>query len=113
MAWDWGRAPSPIPLSGEVSAFGHDHDVCSFDEGGRLLAGFEAELVGALAGDECHQVVVPDLEGHFGRRLSLHDLRDGAGQTVTGAEGHLVLLAVAGRGAGVWSCESKPMGVRM
>src|SRR5918997_114920 len=76
-----------------LALVGQDHDVRGLDKRRGLLARFEAQLVGALAGDKGHQVVVPDLERYFGRGLSLDDLRDRAGQSVTGAQLHLVLLS--------------------
>ena len=71
----YGAGPA-LPESGQVSAFGQDHDVCSLDERRRLHPGFETKLVGALAGYEGHQVDVPDPQRHFGRGLSFDDLRD-------------------------------------
>ncbi len=58
---------------------GEDHDICGLDEGGYLFAGFKVELVGALAGDEGDQVIIPDLESHLGRRFPLYHLGDSAG----------------------------------
>ena len=58
---------------------GEDHDIRSLDEGDYLFAGFECELVGALTGDEGDHVVIPDLEGHLGRRFPLYHLGDSAG----------------------------------
>ncbi len=43
-----------------------------------MLALFDAQLVGALPGDQGDHVVVPDLEGNFDRHLSLDYLGDGA-----------------------------------
>src|SRR3712207_7686829 len=56
------------------------------DEGCRLLADLDAELVGALAGDKGDHVVVPDLQGNLGRCLALDHFGDRAGEPVTGAQ---------------------------
>src|SRR5918994_1119358 len=56
-----------------------DHDVRGFDKGSYLFAGLEAELVGALAGDEGDDMVVPDLKGYLGCRFPLYHLDYGAG----------------------------------
>jgi hypothetical protein len=79
-----GRGPPVLHQIGgrgcglSYALVGEDHDIRSLDEGGYLFAGFEGELVGALTGDEGDQVVIPDLEGHLGRRYPLYHRGDGA-----------------------------------
>src|SRR5215207_3374437 len=71
------------------ASVGEDHDVGGLHEGGHFLADLEAQLVGALAGDERDHVVVADLQGHLGGCLALDHLGDRAGEPVAGAEPHL------------------------
>ena len=79
-----GREPPVLRQEGgrgprlSYALVGEDHDIRSLDEGDYLFARFECELVGALTGDEGDHVVIPDLEGHLGRRFPLYHRGDGA-----------------------------------
>src|SRR5215212_5383160 len=79
---------APGSSLGYATVLGLNHHVSGLHQGQDPLALLKSQLLGALAGDECHHLVALHVERYFRRRLVLDNLRDRAGQPIARAECH-------------------------